>query len=178
MSSISTNRDELISAIELTYQKVRKELNTIPPELTDEVSMEGQIKNTLMSAKNLLSYLVGWGELILKWDRVYTTENRIPDLPETGFTMNDWGGLAQKFYKDYESDTYESLLKQFEDVVEKILSMLKEKDNSEVYGVDWYVTKSSSKGYTFGRMVQLNTSSPYKNAYRRIRRWKKEKNIS
>lgn len=48
-----------------------------------------------MSIHNLLSYLVGWAELMLKWNRLYMSENRIPDLPDTGYTMSDWGTLAQ-----------------------------------------------------------------------------------
>jgi len=32
--------------------------------------------------------------------------------------------------------------------------------------------------WTFGKMIQLNTSSPFKNAKDRIRKWKKTKQLN
>lgn len=177
MSSVASNKKELIQAIRSSYEKLRPEFENIPKKLENEKSMEGQIKNTKMSVNNLLSYLVGWGELMLKWDRVYKKEKRIPDLPDTGYTMNDWGKLAERFYKDYEKESFDSLVKKLDNVVKKILAMIEKNDNKTLYGKAWYVTKSSAKEYTFGRMIQLNTYSPYKNAYGRLRKWKKENGI-
>lgn len=177
MSSIAKNKAELIKIIQTTYQKLRPEFADLPKAAIRELSMEGQIKGTKMSIHNLLSYLVGWGNLMLKWNRIYTNENRIPDLPDTGYNMNDWGKLAQRFYQDYAAEDFEKLLKHYDQVVAKILTMLEKIDDQELYGVDWYVTKSSAKGYSFGRMIQLNTASPYKNAYSRIRKWKKAHSI-
>lgn len=175
MTSVAQNKQELIEAIHITYKKLRKEFDDIPESLVHEMSMEGQIKNTKMSIHNLLSYLVWWAELMIKWDRIYTHENRIPDLPDTGYTMSDWWKLAERFYKEYEQYEYTELLQKFDTLVDRILNMLNWKTNQELYWIDWYVTKSSSKWYTFGRMIALNTSSPYKNACSRIRKWKKEK---
>lgn len=177
MSSIAKNKKELIDSIQLTYNKLKEQFDDIPEKLADKKTMIGQIKDTKMSVNNLLSYLIGWGELMIKWDRIYTKENRIPDLPDTGYTMNDWGKLAKRFYKDYEKENFKTLLRKYDIVVLKIIKMLEGKDNKELFGIDWYITKSSAKGYSFGRMVQLNTSSPYKNAYNRLRKWKKENGL-
>jgi hypothetical protein len=171
MSSVAKNKEELVDAIKSTYEKLRMEFDNIPENLVDEQSMEGQVKNTKMSVNNLLSYLVGWGELVLKWDNYYQKENKLPDLPDTGFKMNEMGKLAQKFYKDYEKENFKTLLKKYDDVVAKILKMIESKDNKELYETDWY------KKYPFGRMVAFNTSSPYKNARGRIRKWKNEKEL-
>ncbi|MCG8400066.1 MAG: ClbS/DfsB family four-helix bundle protein, partial [Firmicutes bacterium] len=46
---------------------------------------------------------------------------------------------------------------------------IEKKDNIQLYGTPWY------EKWTMGRMIQLNTSSPYKNARNRIRKWKKQK---
>jgi len=98
MSSVLKSKDELLDSIKSTYDKLRSEFDNIPENLTTEQSMEGQVKKTKMSVNNLLSYLIGWGELVLKWDRFYQKKNKLPDLPETGFKMNEMGKLAQKFY--------------------------------------------------------------------------------
>ncbi len=171
MSSVAKNQAELIKAIQTSYEKLREEFNNIPEDLVDEQSMEGQVKDTKMSVNNLLSYLVGWGELVVKWDKFYQKEKKLPDLPETGFKMNEMGRLAQKFYEDYKNDDFKTLLKKYDAVVGRILEMIGSKDNKELYETDWY------KKYPFGRMVAFNTSSPYKNARGRIRKWKKEKNL-
>lgn len=170
---IAKNKEELIKAIDSSYIKLRKEFDDISKDSVLEKTMEWHLKNTMMSIHNLLSYLVGWGELMLKRNTVYTKENKIPDLPDTWYTMNDWWKLAERFYKDYEDCQYDDLLKKFDKVVIEILEMLEKKDNKEVYWINWYVTKSSNKWYTFWRMVALNTSSPYSNAYLRIKKWKK-----
>lgn len=177
MSSIATTKTELINAIQTSYQKLRTEIDSIPLDMSEEKSMEGQIKNTKMSFNNLLSYLVGWGELVLKWNTIYTTERRIPDLPDTGYTMSDWGKLAERFYKEYEDQDFKKLTKQLDAVVARIITMIESKTDKELYGAPWYVTKSSAKRYPFGRLVQLNTASPYKNAHGRIRKWKKDKAV-
>ncbi len=168
--SVPTNKAELIEAIENSYRKLREELDTIPAELTEKKDMEGHVNGTKMSVCNLMAYLVGWGNLVLKWHSVFSS-GTMPDLPETGFKMNEMGRLAQKFYKDYENYNYESLLKQYDEVVVKILKLVDSLDNNYLYKTDWY------KKYPFGRMIQFNTSSPYANARSRIRKWKKLKGM-
>jgi len=169
--AVPKNKKELIQDINSTYEKLREDLHSVPENLTQEKTMEGQVKNTKMSACNLVSYLVGWGELVLKWDNFYQKEKKLPDLPETGFKMNEMGKLAQKFYEDYKDKDYKTLLNMYDKVVEKILKMINSKDDKALYQTDWY------KKYPFGRMVQFNTSSPYKNARNRLRKWKREKGL-
>ncbi len=169
--AVPTNKEALIEAIEQSYKKLREDLQDIPLALTEVKDMEGHVKNTQMSVCNLVSYLVGWGNLVLKWHQVFST-GKMPDLPETGFKMNEMGKLAQKFYKDYEHDDFESLLQQYDDVVEKILALVNSLDNTFLYETAWY------KDYPFGRMIQFNTSSPYANARSRVRKWKKAKGLS
>lgn len=48
--------------MEKTLTKLqKKELVTIPYELTTIQELEGHSKGTLMSLNNLVAYLVGWG---------------------------------------------------------------------------------------------------------------------
>lgn len=171
MSSIAKNKTELMEMIEASHSKLRAEFSDISEELANKKTMDGHVKDAKMSTHNLLAYLVGWGELVLKWENMYVYENKLPDVPEVGYKWGDLGKLAQKFYKDYEKDDFKTLLKKNDDVVTKILKMIESKSNEELYEVDWY------KKYTLGRMIAFNTSAPYKNAYGRIRKWKKEEGI-
>ncbi|MCT3759324.1 ClbS/DfsB family four-helix bundle protein [Elizabethkingia anophelis] len=165
---VPANKEELLKAIETNYSKLKKELETISVEETAVKELDGHAKGTLMSIDNLLAYLVGWGELVLKWNK-NRSENKPVDFPETGYKWNELGKLAQKFYADYQNDDFNTLIQKLDDTVKKITSLIQSKNNDELYGVGWY------EKWTLGRMIQFNTASPYNNARGRIRKWKKEK---
>ena len=90
------------------------------------------------------------------------------DFPETGFKWNELGKLAQKFYQDYHNEDFNQLKLKLDYTVDKIIVLINSKSNDQLYGISWY------EKYTLGRMIQLNTSSPYANARLRLRKWKKE----
>ncbi len=123
-----------------------------------------------MSIHNLVAYLLGWGQLVLKWNEKKNKGLQV-DFPETGFKWNELGQLAQKFYKDYEKDNFTLLTNKLEQTVTEIIRLIESKTNKELYETPWY------DKWTLGKMIQLNTSSPYKNAKDRIRKWKKSKHL-
>src|SRR4051812_385660 len=102
--AIPTNKKELKDAITTSYQKLREDLADIPAELTKSKELEGHAKNTSMSVCNLVSYLIGWGHLVLKWNKKRDRNEHV-DFPETGYKWNELGKLAQKFYADYETES-------------------------------------------------------------------------
>lgn len=130
------------------------------------MELEGHVKGTLMSVHNLVSYLVGWGELVLKWHHLQT-ENLPCDFPETGYKWNELGRLAQKFYKDYQELSYEELLLKFDATVGNIVSLIEMLDDETLYVVPFYGK------WPLGRLIQFNSASPYKNARGRLRKWTK-----
>ena len=66
--AMSANKEELIYAITVNYEKLKNEVSSIPNYLTIVNELEGHSKDTIISINNLLAYLVGWGELVLKWN--------------------------------------------------------------------------------------------------------------
>ncbi len=168
--AIPKDKDELIKAITDNYKKLTIELANIPIDLTGKKELDGHSKNTLMSINNLVAYLVGWGQLVLKWNDKKSKGLKV-DFPETDFMWNELGLLAQKFYCDYENDNFKTLMEKLDETTNEILKLIESKTNTELYEIAWY-----SK-WTFGKMIQLNTSSPFKNAKDRIRKWKKTKQL-
>lgn len=168
--AIPKDKEELVKAIVDSYKKLNSELLTIPTCLTTIKELEGHSKNTLISINDLVAYLVGWGHLVLKWNDKKSKGLEV-DFPETGFKWNELGLLAQKFYKDYEKDDLNTLNKKLDKTTKEILNLIERKTNKELYEVAWYGK------WTFGKMIQLNTSSPFKNAKGRIRKWKKTKQL-
>lgn len=164
--AIPKNKEELLHSILGNYEKLKTELAGIPSELAGIRALEGHSKNTVMSVNNLLAYLVGWGQLLLKWnDR--KDKGLDVDFPETGFKWNELGRLAQKFYQDYEQDDFKTLIIKLDNTTYEVLKLVESKTNNELYELAWY------DKWPLGKMIQLNTSSPFKNAKDRIRKWKK-----
>ena len=88
--AVPTNKDELLEAINSSFDKLNKGLHDVPLSVVDQCSLEGHVKGTQISVANLVAYLVGWNELVLKWlDRDAAGEPF--DLPETGVKWNELG---------------------------------------------------------------------------------------
>jgi len=160
---IPKNKNELLEAIQKDYAKLKADLYSVPVDITDRRSMPGHAKGTLMSVKDLVAYLVGWAELVLLWNK-QSEEGKDIIFPCEGYKWNELGLLAQRFYDDYEKYDFPKLLELLDLRVSEIIALVERTDNSILYETKWY------KKYTMGRMIQLNTSSPFKNARKRVRK--------
>lgn len=165
--AVPQNKEALLKEIITSSDKLITDLKKVPEDLAFKKSMEGHAKDTNMSVANLLSYVIGWGELVLKWHN-NTDNNESVDFPETGYKWNELGKLAQKFYDDYQQIPFNELLQKYEVTVGKLIDLVASKTNHELYEKPWY------NQWTMGRMIQFNTSSPYKNSRIRLRKWMKE----
>ena len=126
--------------------------------------MEGHTKDTIMSVNNLVSYLIGWNELVLKWlDQ--DAKGKDIEFPEVGYKWNELGALARKFYEDYSAYSFEENRNRFAAVKDQLVSETSKRTDEELYGSPWHGKWSK------GRMIQFNSSSPYENAKGRIRKW-------
>ncbi len=163
---IPSNKLELITAIEANYRKLDQAFQSVPEQLAQSNALIGHAKGTKMSVCDLVAYLIGWGQLVLKWHQLETANKPI-DFPETGYQWNELGLLAQKFYSDYQHLGYVELQAMLNQTIQQILTIIDQTDEETLYQKPMY------KHYPLGRMIQLNTSSPYKNALSRVRKWLK-----
>lgn len=162
--AVPADRDQLLRAIDRTFDALYKDLLAVPPDRTGEPVMDGHAKGTRMSVSDLVSYLIGWNELVLKW--LARDAAGLPvDFPETGFKWNELGRLAGKFYDDTRGTAYPDLLARLRKARDGIVVEIAARDNPTLYGRPW------CGKWTMGRMVQFNSSSPYDNARRRLRRF-------
>lgn len=162
--AIPTSKAELLAAINKNFDLLLADLLKVPASRGRERSLDGHAAGSVMSPADLVSYLIGWNELVLKWleqdDRGISV-----DFPETGFKWNQLGSLAQKFYKDYEALDYSQLIARLRDAKGRLVDTISARSDKELYAAPWYGK------WTKGRMIQLNSSSPYANARARIRKW-------
>lgn len=165
--AVPTSKEELLAAISLTFDRLFADLVRVPVARAREASLEGHAAGTMMSPADLVAYLIGWNELVLKWlDRDDRGEQ--VDFPETGFKWNELGQLARKFYDDHQSLDWNDLLARLSEARARLVEAIAARADNELYGQPWYGK------WTKGRMIQFNTSSPYANARGRIRKWLKE----
>ena len=165
--AVPTSKEQLLAAISLTFDRLYADLAWVPVARAREASLEGHAAGTVMSPADLVAYLIGWNELVLKWlDRDDRGEQ--VDFPETGFKWNELGQLARKFYNDHQSLDWNDLLARLSEAKGRLVETIAARSDNELYGQPWYGK------WTKGRMIQFNTSSPYTNARGRIRKWLKE----
>ena len=150
--NVPQTKSELLLAIDKNFNKLISYLNAIPPELTLDNSMDGYCKGTEMSVRDLVSYLLGWNTLVVKW--ITSDGKGLPvNFPETGFKWNQLGLLAQKFYSDYSELDYNALITELEEVKDEIVKLIDGLTDDALYAKPWY-TK-----WTMGRMISFNTIS-------------------
>ncbi|MCX5571313.1 MULTISPECIES: ClbS/DfsB family four-helix bundle protein [Kaistia] len=169
--AVPDGKDALLEAIDDAYARLMRELATIPADRTGEKTLDGHAKGTRMSVRDLVAYLTGWNELVLKWHTRRDAGEPV-DFPETGYKWNQLGALAQKFYADYDGLSFEQLLQRLAQAKDRLVALIERHDDAALYGTPWY------ESYTMGRMIQFNTSSPYANARGRLRTWKKANGIA
>ena len=168
--AIPRDRAELLRAITEEYAKLARDLARVPESRSREASLPGHRAGTTMSPADLVAYLVGWNELVLSWHE--QRERGVdPAMPAEGYGWNQLGELAERFARDRAAVSWPELLARLERAKSAIVALVERLDDGTLYGAPWY------RGYTAGRMIQLNTSSPYANARRRLRAWLREQGI-
>ncbi|HAM91407.1 MAG TPA: hypothetical protein DCQ10_12160 [Rhodobacteraceae bacterium] len=164
--AVPAHKDDLRAAIERSFEALMSELRAVPRSYVRRASLDGHAKGSLMSTSDLVAYLIGWNTLVLKW-LDYSEAGRAIEFPETGYKWNQLGQLAQKFYADYADLDYPSLLSALDAAKIRIVDQVNIRSNAQLYGQLRYGK------HTMGRMIQLNTAAPYKNATARMRRSRK-----
>ena len=167
MSSVPKDKQQLLDAINTIFPKLMADYRTVPVELARLCTIDGNVKGTVISVSDTVAYLIGWGQLVLKWHRL-TSQNQALDFPDTGFKWNQLGLLAQHFQHHYRDWSYSALLNELDTTVSQLNELINGLSNDELYGAAWY------EKYTLGRMIQFNTSSPMKNVRTKVRRFIRE----
>ena len=162
--AVPTTKNELLAAIEKTFTELSGDLDRVPSASAREPTLPGHAKDTMMSPADLVAYLIGWNEQVLTWH--HRRAAGLPDeLPAPGFKWNELGLLAQRYYREHEGDSWTSLRAQLNDTKRKIMELIQSYSSEDLYGSPWYGK------WTMGRLISLNTSSPYSNSRGRIRAW-------
>ncbi|POP41725.1 hypothetical protein CHU32_25465 [Superficieibacter electus] len=160
--AVPESKAALLLEMEKSWQLLRKKLARIPAEHAFIETLDGHASGTRMSAANLVSYLLGWGEQVLTWHQQEEAGEEII-FPAAGYKWNELGKLAQAYYAKYAAITsWSELCARLDENHRQLLSLVQRYSDSELYQCPWYGK------WTRGRMIQFNTVSPYKNAGTRL----------
>ncbi|OUR62338.1 hypothetical protein A9Q74_05660 [Colwellia sp. 39_35_sub15_T18] len=170
MSSVPKNKIELQKAITLAFDKVLADYLSIPAEMSRKIGVTGNVKGTEISVNDTIAYLIGWGELVIKWYALKSKGEPV-NFPETGYKWNELGQLVQSFHSQYHQWTYEKLLMEFKVTIANILLLVESLDNKKLYDESWY------EHYTLAKMIQFNTSSAMINMRAKVIKFKKINHI-
>lgn len=162
--AIPASKDALLDAINTNFAKLMADLGRVPAAQARHPALAGHAAGSLISPADLVAYLIGWNRLVLKWLSRDDCGQAV-DFPETAYRWNQLGALAQKFYKDYQDIAWPELLSELTAAKADLVQTIKTRSNEELYGQPWYGK------WTKGRMIQLNSASPYANARQRIRKY-------
>ncbi|MDR6865897.1 hypothetical protein J2Y69_000482 [Microbacterium resistens] len=161
---VPSSKTELLGTIDRSFGQLSADLDRVPLDAVREPVLDGHAAGTRMSPADLVAYLVGWNEQVLTWHRRRAAG--LPDeFPAQGVSWNELGSLAHRYYAEHEDDTWPQLRTRLTDANARIVALIEERTDQELYGAPWYGR------WTMGRMISLNTSSPYTNARRRLRTW-------
>ncbi|HKS34152.1 MAG TPA: ClbS/DfsB family four-helix bundle protein [Enterobacteriaceae bacterium] len=160
--AVPQSKEQLLAAMDKSWLTLAKKLARVPENHAFEPRMEGHSSGTQMSAANLVSYLIGWGEQVLLWHKQEAAGEEI-DFPARGFKWNELGRLAQKFYADYaDIDSWPALCTRLEHGHRQLITLIENYSDEALYHQPWYGK------WTRGRMIQFNSVSPYANASARL----------
>lgn len=162
--AIPASKEQLLAAIDEEYARLQRELDRVPSHAAREPVLPGHVRGTMMSPADLVAYLIGWNQQVLLWHESRAA-GQPGEFPAADASWSDLGALAQRFYREREGESWAALRAQLDDVERHIVELVNARTDEELYGSPWYRT------WTLGRMISLNTSSPYRNASGRIRRW-------
>lgn len=161
------SKEELITEIQGTYQKFMMEFDDVPEDLRDK-----RIEGVDRTPSELLSYQLGWVNLLLSWDK--DEKNGIEvQTPTTRYKWNNLGGLYQSFYETYGNYSLEEQRNQLDNAVNTLctwIGTLSAKELNKPGQRGWATTKAM---WPVWRWVHINTVAPFKGFRTKIRKWKK-----
>ncbi|MDH6198597.1 hypothetical protein M2272_005256 [Mycobacterium frederiksbergense] len=164
--SVPASKNELLAAIDKAFAALNVTLDQVPVRAVREQVLAGHAKGTMMSPADLVAYLIGWNEQVLTWHE--RRADGLPDeFPAPGVKWNELGLLAQRFYAAHHGESWAELREHLCVAKDRVVALIESRTDDELYGAEWYGK------WTMGRMISLNTSSPYTNARGRLRAWLK-----
>jgi hypothetical protein len=166
------NKAALIAAIQKTYQLFDREFDEVPEEKKDI-----RIEEVDKTPQEMLAYQLGWLNLILGWENDELNGKKVI-TPSPDYKWNQLGLLYQYFYAEYSGYSLKELRSLFKKSVEAWCDWIGQLSDEELFTPNvrkWTVTKSN---WPMWKWVHINSVAPFKSFRTKIKKWKKNANLS
>lgn len=157
------NKTSLSKKVIISYQKLFQALQLL--ELEDFYKKNIIFNDAFISPAELLSYQIGWGEMLLFWYH-QGKQGAFFVMPGNGFDTWDYKGIAEYFFKESVLQKQDQQLERFTKLVMQIVEIVEDEDrqgNLEVIGVWSWCTLRSGKSWPLSKWIRVN--APYKRAF-------------
>ncbi|WP_099221592.1 ClbS/DfsB family four-helix bundle protein [Listeria costaricensis] len=162
------NKQELVEAVQQSYQKFRTEFTDVPEPLSDQ-----RVEAVDKTPKEMLAYQLGWLTLVLSWEQEEQAGKKVI-TPTPEYKWNQLGPLYQSFYEQYGKVTLKKQLTQLDQLVATWISWIETLPDEVLFEAgkrDWATTKAMWPVY---KWIHINSVAPFTNFRPKIRKWKKQ----
>ena len=161
------NKDELIMAINTSYQKYITEFTDIPNHLKDK-----RIAEVDRTPAENLSYQLGWLTTLLDWEGNEKAGKHV-DVPAKGYKWNNLGDLYHSFYATYSDYSLEALITLLNARVAAICNLVVSLPEDILFEPNKRQWATTNAQWPVWKWIHINSVAPFKTFRTKIRKWKK-----
>ena len=162
---LPTTKQELLERLRGVHEKLDLEFDDVSEEDSRVAGIEGGV-----SCCDVLAYQVGWGRLLLGWERAERA-GRAPAMPAKGYQWNELGRLAESFHANLGPRGMKALRRELRRTVERIAAMIDSLSEPELFEIG--ARAWAGEKWPVVKWIQVNTIAPHASARTKVRRWKK-----
>ncbi|HHV63996.1 MAG TPA: ClbS/DfsB family four-helix bundle protein [Peptococcaceae bacterium] len=162
------SKKDLIAEIEKTANLFINEFLDVKEDDKDKL-----IEGVDRSPAQMISYQLGWLDLIMGWDKA-EAEGKQVVTPCEGYKWNNLGRLYQSFYDRFSSYSLTELQDLFKEKIIIFIQWLNGFTEEDVFTAGsrkW--ASSTPSNWPVWKLVHINTVAPFKSFRSKIRKWKK-----
>lgn len=160
------NSEELIDQIKESYHKFIDEYEGISDDVADE-----KIDQVDKTPREMLSYQVGWINMILSWEKAEAGGAKIT-TPTPGYKWDQMRQLYHDFNIKYGSYGIANEEAELGSVVAELIAWIDNMSHDELFKPGerkWATTKAM---WPVAKWIRINAVSPFNNYSRQVRKWK------
>lgn len=159
---IAKTKKELLDSIEAEYRLLKHCLADLSP---DELERPGVCRT--WSVKDVIAHLVEWKKMFLRWYAAgLRGEN--PRTPADDLNWNQTPLLNERIYRKWKDERLEVVMAEFESTYAKMLELARSLPEDQLFQKQLYPWL---RVWPLARWIAAQTSSHYRWARTRIRRW-------
>ncbi|MCO6183496.1 ClbS/DfsB family four-helix bundle protein [Leuconostoc fallax] len=162
-----SNKDELIQAIQTSYQKYIEEFKNIPNDLKDK-----RVETVDRTPAENLAYQIGWITALLNWENDEMAGKEV-FVPAKGYKWNNLGGLYQSFYQTYSDHSLPELIDLLTLRVTELCNLVEKLPADILFEPNHRRWATTNAQWPVWKWVHINSVAPFKTFRTKIRKWKK-----